>query len=222
MSNGFNTFATAQGITNPDAVTQVQNARNELDSNSFSNKNIAQRILDDSKNFYSQADVASKQAQALIQAAKVLEMMAAEIRNHINKLKNKELGPQRAIEEVKKLYEKNGHTFDVVVPHGATLETLERIANDLEDRAKSMRRKADDLIVQSQEFIDLGNKLQDQAGLLGKKDMNFSDLMFQAAADKNMKLYMHLKKLGLVLKLDAEYKRQIESTLNANAKKMGT
>lgn len=191
-------------IQNPQAVSAVlatDSAQDKLESNS--KRKIAQELLKESTNYSTDAKSKQEQAKQYLQAAEVLEKLAAAVRQKAEALKK-----GKVEEETEALAESIEEKYQIPVPKNASPELLEEIARTLEAKAKENRQKANELLRQSEESEKFAKQLKEQAEFISKNEIGFDELKARAAQAHNEGLALVFKKLG-IYKLDAEYKEQV-------------
>ena len=200
-----------QGIEKARTISAIENTTNFLDKDSDSSKRIANELLKESENYSDDSQEKASQAREYLHAADAFEAMATAVRNKANKLKNNELGSKDPIEEVKAAMQVPGQVLEFPIPKDATPEELDSLADALENKAKENRRKADELLKQSEDSARLAKQLEEQISKLSKKGIGLSDLDAKLASGHSEGLNLVYKKLG-INRLDNEYKDQIAAS----------
>ena len=200
MSEAINSIDNNQKVS---AILVSNSTDDKLESNS--QKKIAEKLLGESSNYSNDSKAKSEQARALLSAADALEKLANAVRVYADQIKTKSTKKEESVKEVVQV---PGQALEMPIPKDATPEQLKNIAKDLEDRAKENRRKADDLLIESEKSMGLAKQLKEHAGLIAKNDMKLSDVEWKSGQAHNEGLNMVFKKLG-IYRLDAEYKEQV-------------
>ena len=193
-----------------DSVSAVGGS-SDLLNKSNSNQNIAQVLLKESTNFLNDLQAKAQKAREYITVSDDLKKKAAAVRAKADMLRQEKLSKEEKEKAVKEIINMLPDDLKLLVPSNASPEVLEKIAHELEERAKDFRTKADDLLKDSEQSGKLARQLQEQANMVNKKNLSFSDLHLKSASAHNQGLLLVLKKLGIA-KLDAEYKQQIQSS----------
>ena len=193
-----------------DSVSAVGGS-SDLLNKSNSNQNIAQVLLKESTNFLNDSQAKAQKAREYITVSDDLKKKAAAVRAKADMLRQEKLSKEEKEKAVKEIINMLPDDLKLLVPSNASPEVLEKIAHELEERAKDFRTKADDLLKDSEQSGKLAKQLQEQANMVNKKNLSFSDLHLKSASAHNQGLLLVLKKLGIA-KLDAEYKQQIQSS----------
>ena len=183
----------------------------DLLNKSNSNKNLAQILLKESTNFLNDSQAKAQKAQEYIKVSDDLKKKAAAVRVKADSLRRQKLSEEEKAKIVKDIINMLPDDLKLLVPSNASPEVLDKIAHELEERAKEFRTKADDLLKDSEHSDKLAKQLKEQSNLINKKDFNISDLHLKSASAHNQGLLLVLKKLGIA-KLDAEYKNQVASS----------
>ena len=194
-------------IRDPNSVSGV-GSTDDLLNKSNSNKNLAQILLKESTNYSSDSQAKAEKAREYIKVSDDLKKKAASVRARADRLRSEKLSAEERAKEINEIINMLPDNLKMLIPPNASPEVLEKIAHELESRAKNFRKKADDLLRDSEQSDNLAKQLKEQAGLINKKDFNFSDLHLKSASAHNQGLLLVLKKLGIA-KLDAEYKEQV-------------
>ncbi len=194
-------------IRDSNSVSGVSST-DDLLNKSNSSKNLAQVLLKESTNYSSDSQAKAQKAREYIKVSDDLKKKAMSVRAKADRLRSKKLSAEERAKEINEIINMLPDDLKLLVPLNASPEVLEKIAHELESRAKDFRKKADDLLKDSEQSDNLAKQLKEQAGLINKKDFNFSDLHLKSASAHNQGLLLVLKKLGIA-KLDAEYKEQI-------------
>ena len=194
-------------IREPNSISGVGSA-DDLLNKSNSNKNLAQILLKESTNYSSDSQAKAEKAREYIKVSDDLKKKAASVRARADRLRSEKLSAEERAKEINEIINMLPDNLKMLIPPNASPEVLEKIAHELESRAKNFRKKADDLLRDSEQSDNLAKQLKEQAGLINKKDFNFSDLHLKSASAHNQGLLLVLKKLGIA-KLDAEYKEQV-------------
>ena len=194
-------------IKDLNSVSAMGNA-DDLLNKSNSNKNLAQILLKESANFLNDSQAKAQKAQEYIKVSDDLKQKAVSVRAKADRLRQQKLSEEEKTKAVKEIINMLPDELKILVPSNASPEVLDKIADELESRAKEFRIKADDLLKDSEQSDKLAKQLKEQADLVNKKDLNISDLHLKSASAHNQGLLLVLKKLG-VAKLDAEYKEQV-------------
>ena len=183
----------------------------DLLNKSNSNKNLAHILLKESTNFLNDSQAKAQKAQEYIKVSDDLKKKAAAVRVKADSLRRQKLSGEEKAKIVKDIISMLPDDLKLLVPSNASPEVLDKIAHELEERAKEFRTKADDLLKDSEHSDKLAKQLKEQSNLVSKKDFNISDLHLKSASAHNQGLLLVLKKLGIA-KLDAEYKDQVASS----------
>ena len=194
-------------IKDPNSVSPVDSTQDLLDQ-SNSNKNIAQVLLKESTNYLNDSQAKAEKAREYIKVSDDLKQKAISVRAKADRLRQEKLSKEEKIKMIKEIISMLPDDLKLLIPSNASPEVLEKIAHELEERAKDFRRKADDLLKDSEQSDNLAKQLKEQAGLVNRKDLKFSDLHLKSISAHNQGLLLVLKKLGIA-KLDAEYKDQV-------------
>ena len=197
-------------IKDLNSVSAVGGAEDLLNK-SHSNQNLAQILLKESTNFLNDSQAKSEKAQEYIKVSDDLKKKAAAVRVKADSLRRQKLSGEEKAKIVKDIIGMLPDDLKLLVPSNASPEVLDKIAHELEERAKEFRTKADDLLKDSEHSDKLAKQLKEQSNLINKKDFNISDLHLKSALAHNQGLLLVLKKLGIA-KLDAEYKNQVASS----------
>ncbi len=195
------------GIKDPNSVSAIDGPEDLLNKNN-ANKNLSQILLKESTNYLNDSQAKAEKAREYMDASKKLESMATAVRIKADKLRQKKLSEKERTDAVKEVIDMLPDELKMLVPSNASPEVLDKIAHELESRAKDFRTRADDLLKDSETSDKLGKQLIEQANQVNKKDLNISDLHLKSGAAHNQGLLLVLKKLGIA-KLDAEYKEQV-------------
>lgn len=201
------------GSINPNIKDkQIQNIAavdgNQKKFESDDQKEIANKLLKESEGYSESSKEKAEEAKKYVEAAQALEQMANAVRARASLLKNKEIDEVKKKEIIKEISEVVGNKLEFPVPKDASPELLEQIADTLEAKAKENRLKADDLLISSEQDEKLSKQLKEQAGILKKKNLDFSDLDLKSKVAHNEGLSKILKMMG-VARLDAEYRDQL-------------
>ncbi|OGI19414.1 MAG: hypothetical protein A3B68_03710 [Candidatus Melainabacteria bacterium RIFCSPHIGHO2_02_FULL_34_12] len=202
MSHAVNSINANQQANAVAATDQAQD--NQFNGNQH--REIAKDLLSESANFNADSKKKQEEAQTLLNAAAVMEKIADMLRTKAQQIQNGEVNKDKAIDEVKEIVET---VLQVPVPKNATPEMLLDMADKFEAKGKENRKRADDLLIQSEHSASMATQLEKHAEMINKKDMKLSELTFRNAAAHNEGLNMVFKKLG-IYRLDAEYKQQVE------------
>ncbi len=203
---------TVQGVEKARTISEIESTSNFLNKDSDSSKRIANELLKESENYSNDSKEKASQAREYLHAADAFDAMATAVRHKANKLKNNELGNNKdPIEEVKAAMEVPGQVLEFPIPKNATPEELDSLADALENKAKENRRKADELLKQSEDSARLAKQLEEQISKLSKKGIGLSDLDAKLASGHSEGLNLVYKKLG-INRLDNEYKDQIAAS----------
>ena len=183
----------------------------DLLNKSASNKNLAQILFKESTNFLNDSHAKAEKAQEYIKVSNDLNKKAAEVRAKADRLRQEQLSEEEKTKIVNGIINLLPDDLKMLVPSNASPEVLDKIAHELESRAKDFRVKADGLLKDSERTDKLAKQLKKQAEMIDKKNLTLSDLQLKSASAHNQGLLMVLKKLGIA-KLDAEYKEQVAYT----------
>ena len=194
-------------IKDSNSVSGISSAEDLLNK-SNSNKNLAQILLKESTNYSSDSQAKAEKAREYIKVSDDLKKKAAAVRVKADRLRQGKLSEEEKTKAVKEIINMLPDDLKMLVPSNASPEVLDKIAHELESRAKEFRTKADDLLKDSEQSDKLAKQLQEHANLVNKKDLKISDLQLKSASAYNQGLLLVLKKLGIA-KLDAEYKDQV-------------
>ena len=194
-------------IKNHDSVCETDSI-DDLLNKSNSNKNVAQILLKESTNYLNDSQSKGEQAREYINVSNDLKKKAAAVRAKADELRQRELSEEEKANAAKAIINMLPNDLKMLIPANASPEVLDKIADELEARAKGFRIQADNLLQSSEESDKLAKQLKEQAGLISKKDLKISDLHLKSASAHSQGLLMVLKKLGIA-KLDAEYKEQV-------------
>ena len=197
----------SNGIKDSNSISGTSSTEDLLNK-SNSNKNLAQILLQESTNFLNDSQAKAEKAREYISVSDDLKKKASAVRAKADKLRQGELSEEEKANAVKGIIDMLPDNLKMLVPSNATPEVLDKIANELESRAKEFRTKADDLLKDSEQSDKLAKQLKEQADLVNKKDLNMSDLHLKSASAHNQGLLLVLQKLGIA-RLDAEYKEQV-------------
>ncbi len=196
-------------IKDPSAISAADTSLDLL-SKSNSNSNLAQILLKESTNYQNDSQAKAEKARDYIRVSDDLKKKAISVRVKADLLRQNKLGKEEKAQAVKEIINLLPDDLKLLVPSNASPEVLDKIADELEARASDFRRKADDLLKDSEGSDKLSKQLKEQANLLNKKDMKVSDLQLKSASAYNQGLLLVLKKLGIA-KLDNEYRQQLAS-----------
>ena len=194
-------------IRDPNSVSGV-GSTDDLLNKSNSNKNLAQILLKESTNYSNDSQAKAQKAREYIKVSDDLKKKAASVRAKADRLRSEKLSAEERAKEINEIINMLPDNLKMLVPSDASPEVLDKIAHELESRAKDFRRKADDLLKDSEQSDNLAKQLKEQAGLVNRKDSSISDLHLKSVSAHNQGLLLVLKKLGIA-KLDAEYKEQV-------------
>ena len=201
MSESINS---AQNNNKVSAILQSDSDYDRLEGNS--RKKIAEVLLKESTNYSNNSNAGAEEARQLLGDAEKLEKLAIAVRVKADQLRKKEIdGKDQTVNAV---VNTAASLLEMPIPKNATPELLEKIASSLDEKAKDNRRKADELLKQSEESLRIAKQLEEQAGQISRKEMNLSDLDLKSAQAHNEGLNLVFKKLG-IYRLDAEYKEQV-------------
>ena len=194
-------------IKDPNSISAVD-ASSDLLSKSNSNNNLAQVLLKESTSYENDSQAKAQKAREYIQLSNDLKQKAIAVRLKASLIRQGKLSKEEKTQAVKDIISVLPDNLKLLVPLNASPEVLDKIAHELEERAKHFRTKADDLLKDSEESGRLSKQLKRQSGLINRRDLKVSDLRFQFALAHNQGLLLILKKLSIA-KLDAEYKEQV-------------
>lgn len=193
-----------------------ENSKSTLNENlqkDFDEKNkekVTIQLLKESDHYKNNSNQKAEQAREYLSAAKSMESMAETIRSKAKMLRDggpNAIKKKEAIKEITNMV-KSMLDLTVPVPKDATPEKLEKMADDIEARAKHLRLKADDLLKDSENDMDLSKQLKKQADSLDRKEMRLNDVQLKAFAAHNEGLSKVFKMLG-IMRLDSIYKDQL-------------
>ncbi len=194
-------------LKEPNSISAVSGPEDLLNENK-SSRNLSQVLLRESNSYLNESQEKAEKAREYMEVSEDLIKKAAAVRAKASSLRQGKLSKEERIGAVKEIIEMLPDNLKVLVPVNADPEVLDRIADELESRAKEFRTKADDLLKDSERSDKLAKQLIEQANMVSKKELKISDLYLKSASAHNEGLLLVLKKLG-VAKLDAEYKEQI-------------
>lgn len=194
-------------IKDPNSISAVDTSLDLLNK-SNSNQNLAQILLKESTNYLNDSHAKAEKAREYIKVSDDLRKKASSVRAKADMLRHEKLGKEEKAKAVKEIINMLPDDLKLLVPSNASPEVLDKIADELESRAKGFRVKADDLLKDSEESNKFSKQLQGQADLVNRKGLKISDLHLKSASAHNQGLLLVLKKLGIA-KLDAEYKEQV-------------
>lgn len=200
MSDSLNIVS--QNNKNLSAVLSADSVQNK--SAGDTQKSLGEDLIKESAKYSSNSQAQAEQARQYLQAADSLEKIAQAIRVKADQLRNKEVKKEDTVKAVKEIV----GGLEMPVPKDATPEQLERMAEDLEAKAKENRKRADDLLKHSEESEKMANKLKEQANMVHRKGDNMSDLRMKSVSAHTEGLNMVFKKLG-IYNVDMQYKEQI-------------
>lgn len=200
MSDNLNIVS--QNNKNLSAVLSSDSVQNK--SAGDTQRNLGEDLIKESAKHSNNSQAQAEQARQYLQAADSLERMAQAVRVKADQLRNKEVKKEDTVKEVMEIV----GGLEMPVPKNATPEQLEKMAEDLEAKAKENRKKADDLLINAEESEKMANKLKEQATLVHNKDNNMSDLRMKSVSAHSEGLNMVFKKLG-IYNVDMQYKEQI-------------
>ena len=204
------TISGPNDINSSSPLSDLSSASDLLNSESKS-KNIIGVLLKESDNHSNDSNTKSEKAKEYIQASEKLRKLASAVREKAAKLKGSKIEEEERQKISKEIIAQIPDALKIYFPTDASPEVLEKIADELDERAKDLRVKADDLLKDSEKSQELAKNLKDQAGQMAKKDLKLSDLHLKHVSAHNQGLLKVLQKLGIA-KLDAEYKQQVESS----------
>ena len=194
-------------IKDQNSVSAIGGPDDLLDK-SNSQKNISQILLKESTSYQNDSQEKAKQAREYAQVSNDLKQKANAVRARANFLRQKGISEEEKLNHTKEIIGMLPEQMKMLVPRNASPEVLDKIADELESRAKQFRQKSDDLLQESEAQQKFGNQLKEQPDVLQIKDTSASELQFKSASAYNQGLLAVLKKLGIA-RLDAEYKDQI-------------
>lgn len=194
-------------IKDPNSVSSIDSTQDLLDQ-SNSNKNLAQILLKESTNYLNDSQAKAEKAREYIKVSDDLKSKATAVRAKADRLRQEKLTKEEKAKAIKEIISMLPDDLKLLIPSNASPEVLDKIADELESRAKDFRRKADDLLRDSEQSNSLAKQLKEHAGLVSRKDLTISDLHLKSASAHSQGLLLVLKKLGIA-KLDAEYKQQV-------------
>ncbi len=171
-----------------------------------SHKKLGDDLTKESQKYSNDSRAQSEQAREYLHAADALEKMAKAIRVKADELRKKEIKKEEAVKQIAEVIAGNG--LQMPVPKDATPEQLEKIADDLENRAKENRVIANDLLKGAEEKEKIANKLKEQATMINQKENNMDDLRLKSVMAHSQGLNEVFKKLG-IFKVEAQYKEQL-------------
>ena len=197
----------SDGIKDPNSVLALDSSEDLLNK-SNSNKNLSLVLLKESTSYLNDSQEKAQKAREYMEVSEDLKKKAAAVRAKADKLRQHKLSEKEKTEAVKEVINTLPDELKMLVPSNASPEVLDKIADELESRAKEFRTKANDLLKDSEQSDKLAKQLMEQANQVNKKDLRISDLQLKSASAYNQGLLLVLKKLGIA-KLDAEYKEQV-------------
>lgn len=200
MSDNLNIVS--QNNKNLSAVLSSDSVQNK--SAGDTQRNLGEDLIKESAKHSNNSQAQAEQARQYLQAADALEKMAQAVRVKADQLRNNEVKKEDTVKEVMEIV----GGLEMPVPKNATPEQLEKMAEDLEAKAKENRKKADDLLITSEESEKMANQLKEQATMVHNKDNNISDLRMKSVSAHSEGLNMVFKKLG-IYNVDMQYKEQI-------------
>ncbi len=204
MTDGLNPI---NSLEKSKTISSIDSSKSLLDKDSDSSKRLAADLLKESDRYSADSQGKGEQAREYLHAADVFDAMAKAVRDKANQLRNNEINSDSAVEEVKNIVQVPGQTLEFPIPKDATPEDLEQIASALEKKAQDNRRKADELLMQSEESARFAKELKGQVDRLSRKEAA-SDMDSEIASGHNKGLDLVFKKLG-INRLDNEYKEQV-------------
>ena len=202
MVDGVNISGSTKDLNSVSAIDE------DLLNKSNSNKNLSQILLKESTNYLNDSQAKAEQAHEYMKVSDDLKKMANSVRAKADKLRQGKLSEEEKAKAVKEVINMLPDELKMLVPSNASPEVLDKIANELESRAKDFRTRADDLLKDSEQSGKVSKQLIEQANQVNKKELNISDLQLKSGVAHNQGLLLVLRKLG-VAKLDAEYKEQV-------------
>ncbi len=194
-------------VRDPNSVSAVDTSLDLLNQ-SNSNNNLAQVLLKESTSYQNDSQAKAQRARDYIHVSNDLKKKAMAVRAKADLLRQQKLSKEEKTKAVKEIISMLPDDLKLLVPSNASPEVLDKIANELEERAKHFRMKADDLLKDSENSDRLSKQLRGQSGLINRRDLRISDLQFKSASAHNQGLLLVLKKLSIA-KLDAEYREQV-------------
>lgn len=200
MSDNLNIVS--QNNKNLSAVLSAESVQNKTAGDT--QKSLGEDLIKESAKHSNNSQAQAEQARQYLQAAESLEKIAQAVRVKADQLRNKEVKKEDTVKEVMEIV----GGLQMPVPKNATPEQLERMAEDLETKAKENRKRADDLLKHSEESEKMANKLKEQANMVHRKGDNMSDLRMKSISAHTEGLSMVFKKLG-IYDVDMQYKEQI-------------
>lgn len=189
-------------------IAAVTNDGLEKKEESDLRKQLAHQLMKESDEYASSSKLKQEEAQANLHAADALMQASHSVKNLADQMRKEELDD---VSKIEKINEVNNNTKDVLefpIPKDATPELLDQIAKTLEERSMALRKKADDLLKDSEQDEELSKKLKEQSKVAEKKEGNISSFEERSISSKNNWMVKTSKMLS-VLKLDNEYKQQI-------------
>ncbi|MBI3590236.1 MAG: hypothetical protein HY094_02520 [Candidatus Melainabacteria bacterium] len=210
MSEAMNSANNNQKVG---AILASNSDNDKLESNS--QKKIADKLLNESSNYSKDSRQKAEQARELLSAAEALSRLASAVRAHAEQIRSNPVKKTEESAQTQKTIKVLGKELEMPIPKNATPEQLENMAKDLEDKAKENRRKADDLLIDSEKHSKLAAELEKQAKFI-EGNVKISDVQMKLVQAHNEGLNMVFKKLGIYT-LDAEYRRQVESSVQKRA-----
>ena len=186
-------------------ISATGNIGDNLDS--YTPRRIAEELLKESGCYGVDAQKKREQAHEYLHAADGLEKLARAVRLKARQLRSGKITEEEALNAVKNIIEQS--KLQILLPKNITPRELLQIAHQLEQKAKEFRIKAQNLIKDAHQDEHFSRQLKQQAEKILTRESHHSGLSLMSILSRNEGLKFVLEKLG-VLKLDAQYKQQIE------------
>ncbi len=168
-------------------------------------RRLGEDLLKESSKHLTDSRAQAEKAREYLNAADVLERAAKAVRAQAQRIKEGSVKKEDAVKEVAQVF---GSMVQMPLPKNASPEELERIAEDLEAKAKENRLIADELLKDSESKEALSNRLREQAVMVAKKESGIDAMRMRSVTAHTEGLSMVFKKLG-IYNLDMQYKELI-------------
>ena len=120
----------------------AMNSSEDLLNKSNSNKNLAQVLLKESTNFLNDSQAKAEKAREYLNVSDDLKKKAAAVRVRADKLREGKLSEEEKTKAVNEIINMLPDELKMLIPSNASAEVLDKIANELESRAKELDRKS--------------------------------------------------------------------------------